>query len=206
MEDKVIKPPTIQIIMLAVVDLKPAKYNPRRISRDMLNTLKNNIRKFGVVDPIVVNKDMTLIGGHQRLKACIELGMADVPCVVLDLNVEDERVLNLALNKIGGDWDYQKLIELFREFKIDTMTSGFTDTEIDKLLKKEEKKKLVPEYDISPRLMEEYNYIVLFFKNTLDFQVASQHFGLKIEKEDTREQIGLGKVADGAAYLARYRK
>jgi hypothetical protein len=114
--------------------------------------------------------------------------------------------LNLALNKIGGDWDFDKLLEIFREFKIDTLTSGFTDTEISKLLDKEQKKKLVPEYDISPRIMEEYNYIVLFFKNRLDFQVATEHFGLKIEKEDARENIGLGKVIDGADYLLKMKK
>jgi len=54
--------------------------------------------------------------------------------------------------------------------------------------------------------MEEYNYIVLFFKNTLDFQVAADHFGVKVMKEDKREKIGLGKVIDGAEYMQRLGK
>lgn len=206
MEDKKVEHKKIEVVFISVMELKPAKYNPRRMGRDALNVLKNNLIKFGFVDPLVVNKDMTIIGGHQRFKASLELGFKEVPCVILDLSPQDERILNLALNKIGGDWDFDKLLEIFREFKIDTLTSGFTDTEISKLLDKEQKKKLVPEYDISPRIMEEYNYIVLFFKNRLDFQVATEHFGLKIEKEDARENIGLGKVIDGADYLLKMKK
>lgn len=187
---------------IPITELKPATYNPRKISRQLLKTLKANIQEFGLVDPLVVNHDMTIIGGHQRFKACLELGFKEVPCVVLNLTKSKERALNLALNKVTGDWDRTKLEKLLHEIdSIDLGFTGFNDDELAKLV--EDINATAPEYDIAPRLMEEYSYIVLFFKNTLDFQVAADHFQLKMQKEDRREKVGLGKVVDGSAYLKR---
>jgi hypothetical protein len=190
----------MNISNIPVTDLNPATYNPRKISRQMLRVLKANIKEFGLVDPLVVNKDMTIIGGHQRFKACLELGFTEMPCIVLDLPKSKEKALNLALNKITGDWDRKKLEKILKEIEsIDIEITGFDEQEIAKLI--EDLNIETPEYDIAPRLMEEYNYIVLFFRETLDFQVAADHFGLEMMKEDRREKIGLGKVIDGAAYL-----
>lgn len=190
----------MNISNIPVGNLNPAAYNPRKISRQMLKSLKATIKEFGMVDPLIVNKDMTIIGGHQRFKACLELGFTEMPCVVLDLTKSKEKALNLALNKITGEWNRPKLEKLLREIEeIDIELTGFDEQEIAKLI--EDINIETPEYDIAPRLMEEYNYIVLFFRETLDFQVASEHFGLKMMKEDRRDKIGLGKVIDGAAYL-----
>lgn len=195
----------MKIKQIAVEKLKPAEYNPRKISRDMLNSLKNNIKEFGLVDPLVINKDMTIIGGHQRFKACLELGHKSIPCIVLDLTKSKEKALNLALNKITGDWDKKKLERLFKDIEeMDIGLTGFSDEEMEKLMEGIEPD--TPEYDIAPRIMEEYNYIVLFFREVLDFQVAADHFGLKMQKEDIRKQIGLGRAVDGAEYLKRLGK
>ncbi len=185
---------------IPVMELKPAEYNPRKISRETLKALKNNIKEFGLVDPLIVNKDMTIIGGHQRYKACTELGFKEVPCVVLDLPKSKEKALNLALNKISGEWDKVKLEHILKEIEsIDLDLTGFTDEDLEKYIKDFAPE--TPEYDIAPRLMEQYDYIVLFFANTLDFQVACNHFGVKMQQEDTRKKIGLGRVIDGAAYI-----
>lgn len=190
---------------IPVGDLNPATYNPRKISRQMLRSLKATIKEFGMVDPLIVNKDMTIIGGHQRFKACLELGFTEMPCVVLDLTKSKEKALNLALNKITGDWDRKKLERILSEIEsIDIGLTGFDEQEIAKLI--EDINIDAPEYDIAPRLMEEYNYIVLFFRETLDFQVAADHFGLKMQKEDRREKVGMGKVVDGAAYMRSLNK
>lgn len=190
----------MNISNIPIVDLNPSKYNPRKISRQILKALKDNIREFGLVDPVVVNKDMTIIGGHQRYKACLELGFKEIPCVVLDLPKSKEKVLNLALNKITGDWDRVKLAQILKEIEsIEINLTGFTEEDIQKII--DDLKIEAPEYDIGLRLMEEYDYIVLFFRNTLDFQVAMDHFKIKMVKEDRREKIGLGKVIDGAEYL-----
>jgi len=190
----------MEIKNIPAVDLKPATYNPRKISRQALKSLKANITEFGLVDPLIVNSDMTIIGGHQRYKACLELGIEDISCIVLDLPKPKEKALNIALNKITGDWDKKKLETILKELDAaDFGLTGFNEDELAKII--DDVNMQAPEYDIAPRLMEKYDYIVLFFRNTLDFQVAADHFGLEMKKEDKREKIGLGKVIDGAAYL-----
>jgi len=195
----------MNISNIPVDDLKPAAYNPRKIARQTLRILKANIKEFGLIDPLIVNKDMTIIGGHQRFKACLELGFTEMPCIILDLPKSKEKALNLALNKVTGEWDKKKLEKILQEIdSLDFEFTGFDEDELAKLI--EDVNVTAPEYDIAPRLMEEYDYIVLFFRNTLDFQVAADHFGLKMQKEDKREKIGLGRVIDGAAYLRQIGK
>ena len=110
-------------------ELKPAKYNPRQISTKQYNDLKASIKKFGLVDPVIVNKNNTVIGGHQRLKICKELKYIEIDCVVLDLSKEEERELNIRLNKNTGDFDMDILAN---EFDIDELTDwGFKHIDLD---------------------------------------------------------------------------
>ena len=103
--------------------LKPARYNPRQISTKQYNDLKKSIERFGLVDPIIVNKDFTIIGGHKRYKICKELKHKEIDCVVLDLTKEQERELNVRLNKNTGDFDMDILAN---EFNIDELVDwGF---------------------------------------------------------------------------------
>ena len=125
-----------------IADLKPAEYNPRQISTKQYNDLKESIKKFSLVDPIIINKDNTVIGGHQRLKICKELKYIDIDCVVLDLSKEDERELNIRLNKSGGEWDFDILAN---QFDIEELKDwGFKEIElglnIDKIDVEEEPK------------------------------------------------------------------
>ncbi len=99
----------MEIRNIPITELKPAEYNPRKITRTILKTLKDGITEFGLVDPLIVNKDLTIIGGHQRFKACLELGFKELPCIVLNLSKSKERALNLAMNNVTGDWDRTKL-------------------------------------------------------------------------------------------------
>tara|TARA_R100001443_G_scaffold64264_1_gene73825 strand:- start:788 stop:1393 length:606 start_codon:yes stop_codon:yes gene_type:complete len=119
----------MNIELIEINKLKPATYNPRQISTKQYNDLKESIERFGLVDPIVVNKDMTIIGGHQRYKIWKEKakksGVKDITisCVVLDLNKEQERELNVRLNKSGGEFDMDILAN---EFNIDDLVDwGF---------------------------------------------------------------------------------
>ena len=111
-----------------ISDLKPAEYNPRQISTKQYKDLKESIKKFSLVDPIIINKDNTVIGGHQRLKICRELKHIDIDCVVLDLTKEDERELNIRLNKSGGEWDFDILAN---QFDIEELKDwGFKEIEL----------------------------------------------------------------------------
>jgi len=120
-------------------DIKFAPYNPRRISDEVLNKLKRSIEEFGYVEPIIVNKrTMHVVGGNQRLKVLKQLGIEETEAVMVDLPLEKEKALNVALNKITGDWDYDLLKDLLRSIEdypeLEELT-GFSDAELNILLK-----------------------------------------------------------------------
>ena len=138
----------MKIERILINKLKPATYNPRQISTKQYKDLEESIDKFGLVDPIIVNKDMTIIGGHQRYKIWVEKAKQSsidditIPCVVLELNKEQERELNIRLNKSGGEFD---LDILANEFEIEELKDwGFKEIElglnIDKIDIEEESK------------------------------------------------------------------
>ena len=118
----------MKVEKIEISKLKPATYNPRQITKKQYNDLKESIVSFGLVDPIIINKNGNIvIGGHQRLKICKELKYKDVDCVVLELNKEQERELNIRLNKSGGEWDMDILAN---EFDIEELKEwGFKDIE-----------------------------------------------------------------------------
>ena len=131
----------MKIELIKINKLKPAFYNPRQISTKQYKDLKQSIEKFTLCDPIIINKDMTVIGGHQRLKICKELRYTEIDCVVLDLSKEEERELNIRLNKSGGEWDF----DLLSNFEIEELKDwGFKEIElglnIDKIDNDEEPK------------------------------------------------------------------
>ena len=110
-------------------ELTPAPYNPRNINKKDLNDLTSSIKEFGYVEPIIWNKATGyVIGGHQRLKALQDLGIKEVECVIVDMPQEKEKALNIALNKIRGEWDKDKLFGLLdelNEFDFDITLTGF---------------------------------------------------------------------------------
>ena len=115
--------------------LRPAEYNPRTISEKELADLQRSVGEFGLVDPIIARRaDHTVIGGHQRLAVAERLGLQHVPVIYLDISEEKAKLLNLALNKISGEWDERKLAELLRELDalpgLDLSVTGFGDEEI----------------------------------------------------------------------------
>ena len=129
----------MKIELLDPETLKSAAYNPRQISREELNKLIKSIKQFGFVDPALVRKhDNMIVGGHQRVKAAIELGLKEIPVVYLDITENDAKLLNVALNKISGDWDEDKLTELLAELKffddVDELLTGFDEDELDQLI------------------------------------------------------------------------
>mgnify|MGYP003139650651 CR=1 FL=1 len=132
----------MKIEKIDINKLQPASYNPRQISTKQYKDLKESIKKFTLCDPIIINKDMTVIGGHQRLKVCKDLKHTEIDCVVLDLTKEEERELNIRLNKSGGEFD---LDILANEFEIEELKDwGFKEIDlglnIDKIDIEEESK------------------------------------------------------------------
>ena len=120
----------MKIEQIKASKLKPATYNPRQISTKQYKDLSKSIATFGLVDPIIVNKNgYVVIGGHQRLKVLNEMQTDTIPCVVLDLSKEKERELNVRLNKNTGDFDIDILAN---EFDIDELVDwGFKHIDLD---------------------------------------------------------------------------
>ena len=123
-------------------DLLPADYNPRRDLKpgDLeYEKLKRSIEQFGYVEPVIWNKTTgRVVGGHQRLKVLMDMGHTEVDCVVVELPEDKEKALNVALNKISGEWDKDKLALLISDLQgtdFDVSLTGFDPAEIDDLFK-----------------------------------------------------------------------
>lgn len=147
----------MELKKIKLTEIKPADYNPRKISDEDFQKLKNSIRTFGLTDPIIVNlKNNTIIGGHQRYDVLVDILLeednlaekeydliekGDIGFVFdvenLTLKNEDyEKALNIALNKISGEWDTVKLNSLVEELKIkdfDLELTGFDDIELEEI-------------------------------------------------------------------------
>lgn len=133
---------TPELRVIPVQDLKPAAYNPRKKLKpgdSEYEKIKKSIEEFGFADALVVNKDMTIIGGHQRLTVAMELGYTEVPCTVVDIDKTREKALNIALNKITGTWDEALLAELLKDIEasgLSPMMTGFEPPEMEQLFNK----------------------------------------------------------------------
>lgn len=132
----------MQIEKLKTELLIPAEYNPRKDlkpSDPEYEKLKRSIEQFGYVEPVIWNKTTShVVGGHQRLKVLLDMGITEVECVVIEMNEEKEKALNIALNKISGDWDKDKLMLLIADLQgadFDVSLTGFEPAELDALFK-----------------------------------------------------------------------
>ena len=130
----------LRIEHVAIGKLRPDPFNPRRISEAEMEALVRSIREFGLVDPIIArSEDKTVIGGHQRLIAARRLGLKFVPAIYVDLSSEQAKLLNLALNRISGNWDEELLARLMADLgetpDVDIGLSGFAEDEVAKLLR-----------------------------------------------------------------------
>lgn len=150
---------TAQLKVLPVGVLRPAAYNPRKKLKPgdkEYEKIKNSITEFGFADPLVVNADMTIIGGHQRLTVAMDLGYTEVPCAVVDIDKVREKALNIALNKITGAWDDSLLADLLKDIEnsdFDLGKTGFEPPEIETLFNKVHSKEVrEDDFDVESEL------------------------------------------------------
>ena len=123
---------TLTTVQYDVSNLIFAEYNPRELTKDQHQNLKDSITRFGLVDPLIVNihkeRKNILVGGHQRLRIAKELGYKDVPCVEVDLTPDKEKELNVRLNKNTGQWDWDALANHFDVGEL--LEWGFSEDEL----------------------------------------------------------------------------
>jgi DNA modification methylase len=133
----------MRIQKMRLSDLNPAKYNPRKALKSgdpEYEKLKRSLEQFGYVELIVVNvaNDNTVISGHQRLNVLKDMGVTEEDCILVELDTDKEKALNIAMNKINGEWDKEKLALLITELQgqdFDVSITGFDPAEIDDLFK-----------------------------------------------------------------------
>lgn len=122
----------LKVVQVDINKLRPSEYNPRRISDEQLEHLNKSMDEHGFVQPILVNRNpkrkYVVIAGHQRLRVAKQRGMKTVPTIFVDVSEEQERLLNLRLNRISGQFDNELL---FQHFDIETLLkTGFDDIDL----------------------------------------------------------------------------
>ena len=146
---------------LKIDSLVPAGYNPRKKLKPgdkEYEKIKNSITEFGYVEPVIVNEDMTIIGGHQRVTVLKDLGYEEIDCIVVSVDKQKEKALNIALNKITGEWNKELLADLIKDLQdsdFDIAFTGFEPPEIEQLFNSVHDKKVTEdEFDVEAELQK----------------------------------------------------
>ena len=144
-----------------IAELIPATYNPRKAlkpSDKEYQKIKSSISEFGYVEPVIVNSDMTIIGGHQRVTVLKDLGYDEIDCIVINIDKTREKALNIALNKITGEWNKELLADLIQELQtsdFDVQFTGFDPPEIEQLFNSVHDQKITEdEFDVEAELKQ----------------------------------------------------
>lgn len=172
--------------IMKLKDITPAAYNPRKTLKPgdaEYEALKNSLDRFGLAEPLVLNKTTgNLVSGHQRLNVLKASGATEAEVVIVELDEEQEQLLNIAMNKIDGDWDYKKLEALFTDISADDIKfTGFTEDELSNLFdsdmpdwdntdesageddsKDEETEEEQPETPEKPQVLKDFNIFLSF--------------------------------------------
>jgi hypothetical protein len=138
---------SLPVTKIPAAQLNPAKYNPRvdlQPGDPAYENLLRSVEEFGYIQHIIWNQRTgNIVGGHQRFKVLQQLGYTEIDCVVVDLDEAREKAMNIALNKITGDWDMPKLVASLEDIKaygLNFEITGFQQTDIDELYKAMKKK------------------------------------------------------------------
>jgi len=134
-----------------IADLLPAEYNPRQLTEKQAKDLDTSLTRFNLADPIIINADNKIIGGHQRINILKQRGAVEVDVRVpsRQLTEHEEKELNLRLNKNLGEWDFDLLAGFDKEMLLDV---GFDSAELDKMfqLEPDAQDDEVPEAPVEP--------------------------------------------------------
>lgn len=127
----------MKVTNVPVEKLIPATYNARIMTPELMESLEGSIDRWTMVRPLIVNHDHTVIGGHQRLKAAKKLGLKTVPCVYVKVEKDVEMSMNIALNKIKGHMDEDKLRAVLDPMSEELQkAAGYSQEEVDEICKR----------------------------------------------------------------------
>lgn len=196
--------------LILVDDLKVDGDNPNVMSPVQFNALKRNIQRFGFIVPVITNNELVIADGEHRMKAGRELGMEKIPVIKLDVKEVDRKLIRQVMNKLRGEHNPTRdksefdfiLMNDGRKDMIDLL--AMKESDILKLMEDRQPLTIPP---ITPEYMEEYNYIVVFSRNALDWNVLTDK--LRLPEVRTNEEIdkykkirsGVGRVIEASVLL-----
>lgn len=193
---------SMRVEYISIDSLIPAEYNPRRITETDRNDIKASLEKFGFAEPVIVNKHPermnVIVGGHQRvLVAKEDLGYKEVPCVFVNLTLEEERELNVRLNKNQGRWDYEALQSYFDKDWLKNI--GFLEDELSFWVSDFQKKfdsvtNKNCDYPIVPKFSEKYDAVVIISTNVTDTAFLKTALGITKQQSYKCSRMGEGMV------------
>lgn len=198
------KLPEIKWVEIGSIFLNEA--NPRKITDEKFSLLVKNIRKFPKmmgVRPVVVDQKGVIRGGNMRYRGCQSIGWEKIPVISFDESWTEEemKMFVVADNQGFGIWDYEILSASYDVEDLFNLGFDEKDLEIEKPVD------VVGEIDFTTELLEENNYIVFSFDNTIDFQSVEQIFDLKsvhsLDSVDGYERKGTGRVINGKELLKK---
>ncbi len=184
-----------------VSKLKPNPNNPRSITKQNLNKLVKSIQEFPEMlnaRPIIVNKDMVVLGGNMRLKALQQADIKEVHVQIVDWSKKKQNEFVIKDNASFGDWEYELLEDQWNEedlkdWAIEVPTNDNQNTSQEQ------------EIEFSEYLDESHNYVVLLFDSEVDWLSAQTHFDIKsvhsMRANGKPWSKGIGRVINGAKYL-----
>ena len=206
----------LKIEYLPAEELKTYRNNAKVHTQEQIEQIKKSIQEFGMNDPIAIWKNNEIIEGHGRLRACIELGLNEIPVIRLDnLSDEQRKAYALVHNKLTMNTDFSidlLNLELEEIESIDMSDFGFVLEDIESVINPTEEK----EIEFTEVLGEEHNYIVLYFDNEVDWLNlyslidVEGKMNLSTRKDGTigerMKRISVGRVFRGKEVIERLRE
>lgn len=206
--------PAIETVPIGA--LKAYTNNARTHSPDQVAQIAASMVEFGFTNPVLIDKDETIIAGHGRVEAARSLGMEEVPCIRLEHLTQDQvRAYCLADNKLAlnAGWNEDTLageLKALEAAGFDVSLTGFSPEELAEIIgdpaEDTDPNEPTTEVEFSEELLHAHNYVVLYFDNPLDWQVAQEKFELKEVKDlipRKGQPTGIGRVIRGSEWLSR---
>jgi hypothetical protein len=204
----------MEIIKVAVGEIKPYENNVKKHPKKQIQQIKDSIVAFGNNDPIAIDENSVIIEGHGRFMALKELNYTEVECIrLIGLSEEQKKAYRLVHNKLNLNTEFEEkdlLEELDLILTTDMTKFGFEDRD------EEVEGDVEGEEPFTEVLGEEHNYLVLYFDNDVDWLQAQSLFDLKpVKAFSTRKdgelgeagkRVGVGRVVKGSVALAKVLK
>lgn len=200
---------------IEISKLKTAPYNPRKISKHEFAKLKKSLeqdRDFFTLRPCIANKrngDLIVFAGNQRLQAAKALGWKKVPCIIVTVSEAQEKEWNLKDNNSAGEYDFKAIAQNFDMAILDRVGMRAADLrKIQEISQSATPSK--PEIEFTEELNEEHNYVVFYFKNSVDWLWLQSLLPLPTVKAlDSKpgfEKKGVARVVDGVKAIRQILK